>query len=202
MWVHSDHGDHSDSWQLTGHSTTQEAFICHFLSRPSCNTMPLGFTDSVFHSKTLKKIWKWKWHTTHLFAEPEVNRFAVATYTVQHAGFDAISTNCSVTQLTGTPICRVVFHQQNISVTLTIYCHSFCIRISSSWSCCLSLTSDVIGVVEAVAVEFAGLCLCRRRTLLLLSRLTKGVSTPLPGTVPTTWLRGMGNNPDLFILLQ
>lgn len=34
---HSDQADHSDSWQLTGHSTTQEMFICHFFSKFSCS---------------------------------------------------------------------------------------------------------------------------------------------------------------------
>src|SRR4029434_8678227 len=31
--VHLDQGVQSDSWQLTGHSTTQERFICHFFYR-------------------------------------------------------------------------------------------------------------------------------------------------------------------------
>ena len=35
---HSDQADHSDSWQLTGHSTTQEMFICHFFSKFNCST--------------------------------------------------------------------------------------------------------------------------------------------------------------------
>ena len=34
-WLHPDHRDQSESWQLTGHSTTQEEFICHFLSKPN-----------------------------------------------------------------------------------------------------------------------------------------------------------------------
>lgn len=64
---------------------------------------------------------------------------------------------------------------------------------------CLSLTSDVVGVVEAVAVEFAGLGLFSRRTPLLLSRLAERVSTSLPGTVVTAWLRNRRKDPDLFM---
>ncbi len=53
-----------------------------------------------------------KCYTTHLFAELEVNRFAITTHTVQHAGFDAISTHCSVTELASAPVCRETFHHQ------------------------------------------------------------------------------------------
>lgn len=35
---HADQSDQSDSWQLTGHSTTQETFICQLTSRFNCNT--------------------------------------------------------------------------------------------------------------------------------------------------------------------
>ena len=62
----------------------------------------------------------------------------------------------------------------------------------------MSLTSDVVGVVEAVAVEFAELCLFSRRTLLLLSRLAERGSTPLSSTVPAAWLRSRGKDQDLF----
>lgn len=33
---HWDQGDQSDSWQLTGHSTVHDVFICHFFSSPNC----------------------------------------------------------------------------------------------------------------------------------------------------------------------
>lgn len=45
VWLQPDHGDQSDSWQLTGHSPTQDAFICHFLSRPSCKEISLVFHE-------------------------------------------------------------------------------------------------------------------------------------------------------------
>lgn len=54
---------------------------------------------------------------------------------------------------------------------------------------CVSLTSDVVGVVETVAVEFTGLRLFGWRTLLLLTGLTEWVSSPLPSTVLTAGLR-------------
>lgn len=54
---------------------------------------------------------------------------------------------------------------------------------------CLSLTGDVVGVVKAVAVEFARLSLFSWGTSFLLSRLAKQVSSPLPSTVSTAWLR-------------
>lgn len=35
VWEQSDQGDQSESWQLTGHSTTHDVFIGQFFSRPS-----------------------------------------------------------------------------------------------------------------------------------------------------------------------
>ena len=154
---------------------------------------------SLFNLKHLKRFDHRKWYTSHLFAELEVNRFTIATHTVKHASFDTISTHCSLTQLTGTPICRIVFHQQKCNLTLPLYCKFCCVRIANTWPSCLTLTSDVVGVVEAVAVEFAGLCLFSWRTLLLLARLAEWVSTPLPGTVPATWLRSNRSYSDLLL---
>lgn len=62
----------------------------------------------------------------------------------------------------------------------------------------LMLTSDVVGVVKAVPVEFAWLCLFSRWTLLLFSWLSERVSTPLPGAVLTTWLKSRGKGSDCF----
>lgn len=58
--------------------------------------------------------WRKKCHTANLFAELEVNGFAVTSHTVQHASFDAISTHCSITELTSTPICREAFCLEKI----------------------------------------------------------------------------------------
>lgn len=39
VWEHSDQVDQSESWQFTGHSTTQDIFICHAFSKPSWKKM-------------------------------------------------------------------------------------------------------------------------------------------------------------------
>lgn len=57
-----------------------------------------------------------------------------------------------------------------------------------------SPTGDVVGVVETVAVQFAGLRLFCRGALLLFSGLAERVSTPLPGVVPTARLGSRGNH--------
>lgn len=53
----------------------------------------------------------------------------------------------------------------------------------------ICLTGDVIGVVIAVAVEAAGLCLCGVGAQLSLSRLTNGVCCPLPSADFVAWLK-------------
>lgn len=58
------------------------------------------------------------------------------------------------------------------------------------------LTCDVVRVVEAIAVECAGLHLLGRRTLFLCSRLAEQVRTPLPSTVPSARLRSENETND------
>jgi len=52
----SDHGDHADIWQLTGHSTTQETFICHFFSKSSCGTHTHTHTHTQTHTEEVKRL--------------------------------------------------------------------------------------------------------------------------------------------------
>lgn len=53
----------------------------------------------------------------------------------------------------------------------------------------VSLTCDVVGVVEAVAVEFAGLGFCGGGALFAISRLAEGIRAPLTSAVAVTGLR-------------
>lgn len=57
-------------------------------------------------------------------------------------------------------------------------------------------TCDVVRVVEAIAVQCAGLQLLGWRALLLCSRLAEQVCTPLPGTVPSARLRSENETND------
>lgn len=47
---------------------------------------------------------EWRTSHTHLSAEAEIHRFAVAADTVQHAGLDATPTHGPVAELAGAPV--------------------------------------------------------------------------------------------------
>lgn len=174
MWLHSDQGDQSDSWQLTGHSTTQEAFICHFLSRPNWKTRrhsvgankeaACAGLENLYTPTSLQKL-----RSTDLPSLRTQSNMRVLI-PFPHT---ALSLSWQVLQSAGTQLVQAYASDMCSGLGLTVQLG----------------TSDVVGVVETVAVKCAGFCLLCWGADLVCPRLAQRVSTSSTSAGHVTWLR-------------